>query len=71
MLVIGIVAARRVGSADEFVVAGRRLPLWLCTSTLVATWMSAGTVMGAAGAAYEGGFWASSQFLLLLRWCSP
>ena len=29
MLVIGIVAARRVGSADEFVVAGRRLPLWL------------------------------------------
>ncbi len=56
MLVIGVVAARRVGSADEFVVAGRRLPLWLCTSTLVATWMSAGTVMGAAGAAYEDGF---------------
>ncbi len=56
MLVIGIVAARRVRSADEFVVAGRSLPLWLCTSTLVATWMSAGTVMGAAGAAYEDGF---------------
>jgi SSS family transporter len=56
MLVIGIFAARRVGSAAEFVVAGRRLPLWLCTSTLVATWMSAGTVMGAAGAAYEDGF---------------
>ncbi len=56
MLVIGVVAARRVGSADEFVVAGRRLPLWLCSSTLVATWMSAGTVMGAAGAAYEDGF---------------
>ncbi len=56
MLAIGIIAARRVGSADEFVVAGRSLPLWLCTSTLVATWMSAGTAMGAAGAAYQDGF---------------
>ena len=56
MLAIGIISARRIGNADEFVVAGRRLPLWLCTSTLVATWISAGTVMGAAGAAYEDGF---------------
>ena len=56
MVAIGLYAATRVKSADEFVVAGRNLPLWLCTSTLIATWLSAGTAIGAAGAAYEGGF---------------
>jgi solute:Na+ symporter, SSS family len=58
VLVIGILAARKVEGADDFVVAGRRLPLWLATGTLLATWMGAGTAMGAAGAAYEGGFLA-------------
>lgn len=56
MLGVGYYAARKVGSAEDFVVAGRSLPLWLCTGTLFATWMGAGTAMGAAGAAYETGF---------------
>jgi solute:Na+ symporter, SSS family len=58
VLAIGVVAARKVKGTDDFVVAGRRLPLWLATGTLLATWMGAGTAMGAAGAAYEGGFLA-------------
>ena len=56
MLVIGFVAARRADSSEEFLVAGRSLPLGLCTATLTATWMGSGLVIGAAGAAYEGGF---------------
>lgn len=56
MLAVGFYAARRISDADDFVVAGRSLPLWLCTGTLFATWMGAGTAMGAAGAAYESGF---------------
>ena len=55
MLVVGALAARKVKDSDDFVVAGRRLPLWLCSTALLATWMGAGTTMGAAGAAYEGG----------------
>lgn len=56
MLGVGYYAARKVGDSEDFVVAGRNLPLWLCTGTLFATWMGAGTAMGAAGAAYERGF---------------
>ncbi len=55
MLIVGALASRRVKDSDDFIVAGRRLPLWLCSATLFATWMGAGTTMGAAGAAYEGG----------------
>ncbi len=55
MIVIGVLAARHVSGNEEFLVAGRSLPLWLCTATLTATWMGAGTVIGAAGAAYEEG----------------
>ncbi|MEM9657609.1 MAG: sodium:solute symporter, partial [Planctomycetota bacterium] len=55
VILIGALAARRASGTDDFLVAGRSLPLWLCTATLTATWMGAGTVIGAAGAAYEDG----------------
>ena len=56
MVAIGAYAARRVTDTVGFIVAGRNLSMWLCTSTLMATWMGAGIAMGAAGAAYEEGF---------------
>jgi SSS family transporter len=55
MLLVGIYASRRTHSATEFAVAGRRLPLWLCTATIIATWFGGGTMMGASGAAYDEG----------------
>ncbi len=55
MIGIGIWAARKTHSVAEFAVAGRNLPLWLCTATVVATWFGGGTMIGAAGAAYDGG----------------
>jgi SSS family transporter len=55
MLLVGIYAARRTHSATEFAVAGRSLPLWLCTATIIATWFGGGTMMGASGAAYDQG----------------
>ena len=55
MVLIGALAAKRASGTEDFLVAGRSLPLWLCTATLTATWMGAGTVIGAAGAAYEEG----------------
>ena len=55
MLGIGAYAARRSGSTENFIVAGRRMPIWICTATIMATWFGGGTMMGAAGASYERG----------------
>ncbi len=59
MIIIGIAVSKRAGSQDDFIVAGRKLPLWLCVPTIVATWFGAGTMLGAAGTGYQGGFLAS------------
>ena len=55
LLFLGAVASTRIKNATDFVVAGRRLGLGLCTFTLFATWFGGGTLIGAAGAAYAGG----------------
>ncbi len=48
MYAIGFVAQRRVLDAEDFLVAGRRLPLSLAWMTLLATWFGAGTMLTAA-----------------------
>ena len=58
MLAVGIYASRRVGSAADFIVAGKRLSLIMCTASLAATWFGGGICIGAASAAYKGGFLA-------------
>ncbi|MDX1481434.1 MAG: sodium:solute symporter family protein [Woeseiaceae bacterium] len=55
MLVVGWYASRRTHTVDEFVVAGRGLPLWLCSMTVIATWFGGSTMMGGSGAAYSDG----------------
>ena len=52
MLGIGAYASKRVTSASDFLVAGRRLGNVLGTGALFATWFGAGTAMGGAGNAY-------------------
>ena len=55
MLTIGMYASRKSGSTANFIVAGRRLPIWIGSATIVATWFGGGTMMGGAGASYERG----------------
>jgi SSS family transporter len=55
MLIIGLWASKRTASTDNFIVAGRSMPIWLASATLAATWFGGGTMLGAAGAAYEHG----------------
>lgn len=55
MYVIGFVAQRRVHDAEDFLVAGRSLPLSLAWLTLLATWFGAGTMLTAADEVREGG----------------
>ncbi len=56
MIGVGLYASRRVSGSVDFIVAGKRLSLLLCTSTLAATWFGGGICIGAASAAYKGGF---------------
>lgn len=53
MIGIGYFASRDSHSLVDFAIAGRKMPLWLCSVTLFATWFGSGTMMGAATAAYE------------------
>lgn len=54
MLAIGYISGRRVKDMNDFLVAGRRLPLWMATATLLATWFGAGSSMGVAATVYSG-----------------
>ncbi len=55
MVAVGVYASRKTHTAAEFIVAGRSLPLWLCTATIIATWFGGGMLIGGAGAAYDDG----------------
>lgn len=55
MIVVGVYAAKKTHSVADFAVAGRSLPLWLCTTTIMATWFGGGMMIGGAGAAYDKG----------------
>jgi high affinity choline transporter 7 len=52
---IGWLASRRTsaGGADEFMVAGRAMPLWLATATMTATWVDGGYLLGTAEGVYR------------------
>jgi SSS family solute:Na+ symporter len=52
---LGVYSSRRVESQEDYLVAGRKLPLWLAWGTLLATWFGAGTIIGASEAAREEG----------------
>ena len=55
MLGVGFWASRRTHTVTEFIVAGRGLPLGICTATVIATWFGGGSMMGTSGAAYQHG----------------
>ncbi|MGN6545038.1 MAG: sodium:solute symporter family protein [Aureliella sp.] len=48
MYAIGYIAQRRVRNVDDYVLAGRRLPVSLTTITIIATWFGAESLMTTA-----------------------
>jgi SSS family solute:Na+ symporter len=54
-ILIGWFSSRRIRTSTDFIVAGRRLPLWILWATTFATFWCAGVVMGAAEETYNGG----------------
>lgn len=55
MVALGVLAGRKIEADEDYLVAGRRLPLWLAWGTLLATWFGAATVLGASEAARDEG----------------
>jgi len=55
MLLIGLWAQTKIDDHEDFIVAGRRLPLGLSTFTLLATWFGAGTLLTATDEIYAEG----------------
>ena len=55
---VGVWAARRVTTSQDFVLAGRQLPLLLAASVTFATWFGSETIMGAPAMFVEGGLFA-------------
>ena len=43
MLYIGVRASKRSGSTTNFIVAGRNMPIWIGSATIIATWFGGGT----------------------------
>ena len=53
-IAIGWLASRRGGGGtDDFMVAGRAMPLWLATFTMTATWVDGGYLLGTAEGVYR------------------
>jgi SSS family solute:Na+ symporter len=78
LIVVGLVITKRsVKNSDDFVVAGRRLPLVVLIGTLLATWCGGGGITGSANFIYTyGPFAGIIHFLgppigiIILYWVS-
>ncbi len=55
-MAVGIWASRKVSNATDYIVAGRRLPIYMVGASVMATWFAAETLMGASSSAYQYGF---------------
>lgn len=53
---ISIYKSRTVKSQEDFVVAGRAVPVHLLVATLVCTWIGSGSLFGTAGLTFRSGF---------------
>lgn len=55
LLGISVYKTRAVKSADDFMVAGRQVPVYMLVATLVCTWIGSGSLFGTAGLTFRTG----------------
>jgi len=55
MIGVGLYSSKKTHTVAEFMIAGRGLPIWLCSITVIATWFGGAIMLGGAGAAYDDG----------------
>jgi len=56
LVAIIVYKSRFIKTQDDFVVAGRGVPVYLLVGTLVCTWIGSGSLFGSAGLAFRTGF---------------
>lgn len=56
MILIGVYAARKVKTSEDYVLAGRSLPFYMALATVFATWFGSESILGASSKFAEGGF---------------
>ncbi len=54
-MAVGIWSSKKVSDAVDYIVAGRRLPIYMVGASVMATWFAAETLMGASSNAYQYG----------------
>lgn len=52
---VGYWASKKVQTTNDYVLAGRRLPIWMAAPSIMATWFAAETLMGSSSEAYKYG----------------
>ena len=62
MIYIGVLGKRRTKDANDYFVAGRSFGIWMAVPFFVASYISAGTMVGYAGFAYWQGWFLLSRF---------
>ncbi len=55
LLGISVYKSRTVKSADDFIVAGRSVPVYMLVATLVCTWIGSGSLFGTSGLTFRTG----------------
>lgn len=55
LLGISVYKTRSVHSSDDFMVAGRSVPVWMLVSTLVCTWVGSGSLFATSGLTFRTG----------------
>ncbi len=56
MIPIGLYASRKVKNSEDYVLAGRSLPMYMALATVFATWFGSESILGASTKFAEGGF---------------
>ena len=54
-MVVGFWASKKVKNAADYIVAGRKLPVYIVGASVMATWFAAETLLGASSTAYQFG----------------
>jgi len=55
-MAVGIWASKKVSNVADYIVAGRKLPIYMVSASVMATWFAAETLLGASSTAYQFGF---------------
>ncbi|MFH1754095.1 MAG: sodium:solute symporter family protein [Candidatus Latescibacterota bacterium] len=56
LISVAVVKSRRIKGQDDFMVAGRSVPVSMLIGTLVCTWIGSGSLFGGSGLAFRVGF---------------